>query len=271
MVKPETSNSHVIIADGFCKAYENEIAVEQLSFCVDAGQVLGLIGPNGAGKTTTLRALSGIIPSSGGRLYVKGHDVDTAPVAVKRITAYVPDDPQLFNDLTVEQHFAFTASAYEVDNWIEKMNSLLELFDLVTKRKARASDLSRGMRQKLAIACAYLYQPSALLLDEPMTGLDPRGIRVLKSSIVQHAERGAAVVISSHLLAMVEDICTHVLILESGKRKFMGTIGALRQEFASHQNESTLEDIFFRAVETHPPAWRACSLHHPPLGRVGTR
>jgi ABC-2 type transport system ATP-binding protein len=236
----------------FQKAYENEIAVRGISFEVAAGQVLGLIGPNGAGKTTTLRALAGIIPYSGGILSVADFDVDDDPIAVKQRTAYVPDDPQLFNDLSVVQHFAFVASAYGVDDWQTSMDELLDRFDLKKKAHTLASDLSRGMRQKLAICCAYLYKPDALLLDEPMTGLDPRGIRMLKQSIQRRADRGTSIIISSHLLAMVEDICTHVLILDEGQQNFYGTIDELRLEFAGDDHDTTLEDIFFRAVETQP-------------------
>ena len=238
----------MIEVDGFCKAYDSTVAVADLSFSVSPGQVMGLVGPNGAGKTTTLRALTGIIPSSGGKLRIGGFDLDESPLEVKRRTAYVPDDPQLFHDLSVEQHLAFSASVYGVAGAESKVASLLQQFDLTGKRKTRAADLSRGMRQKLAICCAYLHEPQALLLDEPMTGLDPRGIRVLKQSIVQRAERGAAVIISSHLLAMVEDICTHALILDVGESKFCGTISQLRTVFAGSRDDATLEDVFFRAV-----------------------
>ena len=238
----------IIEVSEFCKAYENEIAVDHLSFSVEAGQVLGLVGPNGAGKTTTLRALTGIIPLSGGSMKVNDFDVDLQPINVKQRTAYVPDDPQLFNDLTVLEHFTFTASVYGVDDWQSKMQKLLERFDLTDKVNAMASDLSRGMRQKLALSCAYLYQPVALLLDEPMTGLDPRGIRMLKNSIVEQAERGAAIVISSHLLAMVEDICTHVLVLKKGQKQFIGSLEELKDEFAQPGSSASLEDVFFNAV-----------------------
>ena len=237
-----------IDVDKFSKAYEDQLAVDQLSFQVRAGEVYGMVGPNGAGKTTTLRALSGIIPLSGGTMKVNGYDVDLNPLSVKQRTAYVPDDPQLFNDLTVHEHFAFTASVYGVDDWTAKMENLLSRFDLLDKVNARASDLSRGMRQKLAISCAYLYEPAALLLDEPMTGLDPQGIRMLKNSIVEQAERGAAIIISSHLLAMVEDICSHVLVLKEGQRQFVGTLDELKSQFANEGTTATLEDVFFSAV-----------------------
>ncbi|MEM9940892.1 MAG: ABC transporter ATP-binding protein [Planctomycetota bacterium] len=236
----------LIHVSDFCKAYNSEIAVENLSFDVMPGQVLGIIGPNGAGKTTTLRALSALIPPTRGTLSVDGFDVVSAPVQVKRCTAYVPDDPQLFHDLTVREHFAFVASAYDVDNWQKEMKTLLDRFDLLKKLNAKASDLSRGMRQKLAICCAYLYRPSALLLDEPMTGLDPLGIRVLKKTIRERAKSGSAIMISSHLLAMVEDICSHVLILEDGRLRYNGTLEKLKQTVDNQ--DVTLEEIFFQQV-----------------------
>ena len=238
----------MIDVQDFCKAYDSQVAVRGLSFQVKPGQVLGLVGPNGAGKTTTLRSLCGIVPPSGGQISIGGCSLADQPLALKRRAAYVPDDPQLFHDLSVEQHLAFTASAYEVSNASEKIAKLLGQFDLEFKRHSPAADLSRGMRQKLAICCAYLYSPSALLLDEPMTGLDPPGIRMLKQSIVQQAEQGAAVIISSHLLAMVEDICTDVLILHQGEKQFQGSLAELRTEYGTQDADGTLEEIFFTAI-----------------------
>lgn len=227
----------------FRKAYDNTLAVAGLSFRVEPGQVLGLVGPNGAGKTTILRALTGIIPSSGGQLRIAGFDLDHDPIQVKQRVAYVADDPQLFQDLTVEQHLTLTASIYGTDRSAERIASLLNEFDLEFKRHTPAADLSRGMRQKLAICCAYLHDPQAVLLDEPMTGLDPRSIRVLMQSIARRAELGAAVVISSHLLALVEGICSHVMILDVGHQRFYGTIDELRSVFPDLHAEASLEDI----------------------------
>ena len=126
------------------------------------------------------------------------------------------DDAPLFHDLTVEEHLSFYASIYRVGDARAKALGLLDEFELTSKLRTPASDLSRGMRQKLAICCAYLHDPQAMLFDEPLTGLDPQGIRVFKRSLQERAAQGAAVVISSHMLAMVEDLCTHVLI--SGRR-----------------------------------------------------
>ncbi len=234
----------------FRKAYDGVLAVDRVDFQVQPGQILGLIGPNGAGKTTTLRALCGLTVPTEGHLSVCGYDIEQQPLEVKKRLAYIPDDPPLFPELTVEQHLAFTASVFSVKNADEKASRLLEMFELSSKRKNRASDLSRGMRQKLALSCSYLHQPEVILLDEPMTGLDPHGIRKLKESLQSRADEGVAVVISSHLLAMVEDICSHVLILKEGQQRFFGTISELKSLFNSESNEATLEQIFFQATAT---------------------
>ncbi len=239
----------MIHVEDFHKAYEDTLAVAGLSFVVAPGQILGLVGPNGAGKTTTLRTLSCLLAASRGRLTVDGSDVSDDPIAVKRKLAYIADDPQLFGDLTVDEHLAFIASAYEVSDASPKAEQLLADFELTDKRHTPASDLSRGMRQKLAIVCAYLRDPQAVLFDEPLTGLDPHGIRMLKESIRTRAAAGAAVIVSSHLLAMVEDLCTHVLILESGTQRFSGTIDELRAAYRTDDESLTLERIFFMATD----------------------
>ena len=232
----------------FHKAFADQIAVRGVDFEVASGEILGIIGPNGAGKTTTMRALAGIISPSRGRLSVAGFDVEGEPIAAKRNLAFVPDDPPLFHDMTVEEHLAFYASVYRVADATEKAHRLLEEFELAAKTRTPASDLSRGMRQKLAICCAYLHEPRALLFDEPLTGLDPKGIRVFKQSLQDRAERGAAVLVSSHLLAMVEDICTHVLILANGTQRYFGPIDELRTRFEQSDATVSLDEIFFAAT-----------------------
>jgi ABC-2 type transport system ATP-binding protein len=245
----------MIHVEGYRKSYREVVAVEDLSFDVQPGQVLGLLGPNGAGKTTTMRAIAGIIPPTAGRLSVAGHDVAKDPVAAKRMLAYVPDDPRLFDALTVWEHLQFIAAAYDVTEWQPVGERLLAEFELTEKRDALAQELSRGMRQKVAICCAYLYDPRALMLDEPLTGLDPRGIRTMKSSLKSAAARGAAVVVSSHLLALVEDICTHLLILHKGRKLFAGPMAEARTAFAgiagsdANSADASLEEVFFRATE----------------------
>ena len=227
------------------KLYDDFLAVDNVDFELQAGQICGLVGPNGAGKTTTLRCLAGLIPATKGQLRVAGHDVETEPMEVKRALAYVPDDPPLFDDLSVGQHLDFIGKLYQIDNHVEKSKQLLVDFDLTQKINAGASTLSRGMRQKLAISCAYLIDPKVLLLDEPLTGLDPPGIRRLLASVQQRAATGTSVIISSHLLAMIEDICTHLLVMQDGAVQYFGQAAELRQQYPQAKS---LEQAFFAAT-----------------------
>ncbi|HEX3356074.1 MAG TPA: ABC transporter ATP-binding protein [Tepidisphaeraceae bacterium] len=238
----------MIQVNDYHKSYNETVAVAGLSFHVQPGQILGLLGPNGAGKTTTLRAIAGIIPPTHGMLAVAGFDVVKQSVEAKRRLAYVPDDPKLFDALTVNEHMEFIASAYDVNNWREEADKLFAQFELTEHRNKLAQELSRGMRQKVAICCAYLHNPQAILVDEPLTGLDPHGIRTMKQSVRDRAAAGSAVIISSHLLALVEDLCTHLLILHRGQSLFFGPVEEARTAFADTQ-ERSLEDMFFKATE----------------------
>jgi ABC-2 type transport system ATP-binding protein len=242
-----------IRVEDFHKAYDRTVAVQGISFSVAPGEILGLVGPNGAGKTTTMRALAGILAPTRGRLLVDGHDVARDPVAAKSALAYVPDDPSLFEALTVWEHLRFVASVYRVSDWAARSEALLDQFELTAKRNALASELSRGMRQKVAICCGYLHDPRAILLDEPLTGLDPRGIRTMQESIRRRAGDGAAVMVSSHLLSLVEDLCSTVLVLHRGRMLVHGSLADLREQ-AGEGSRETLEELFFRLTEAETEA-----------------
>lgn len=238
-----------IIVKDFHKTYGDAVAVAGLTFKVQAGEVLGLVGPNGAGKTTTLRALAGILTPTRGHLIISGHDLADEAVAAKAALAYVPDEPRLFDQLTVWEHFRFIASAFRLKDWSARAEGLLVQFELTEKRDALAADLSRGMRQKVAICCGYLHQPRVIILDEPLTGLDPYGIRTMNDSIRLHAQAGAAIIISSHLLSLVEDLCTSVLILHRGQQLLHSSLADLRRQISESGRKETLEDLFFRLME----------------------
>src|SRR3954465_748423 len=196
----------------------NFTAVRDLSLAVRPGEVLGLVGPNGAGKTTTLRCLAGIIPASSGQIRIAGHDLGANPVAAKRSLAFFPDEPRLFDYLTVRQHLNFVARIYGVRDHEVIAQPLLEEFEIAEKADQLPTELSRGMKQKLAIACGLLHSPQVMFFDEPLTGLDPLGIRRMKDTIRRLArEEGAAIILSSHLLSLLEEVCTHVLIMKQGK------------------------------------------------------
>ena len=245
-----------IVVEDYSKSYDRVAAVSGLSFRVEPGEILGLVGPNGAGKTTTMRALAGIITPTSGRLSIAGRDLKADPIGAKRALAYIPDDPHLFENLTIWEHFQFVAAAYRLRDWHAAGEAILVQFQLVEKRDEPCSDLSRGMRQKVAIGCGYLHDPAAIMLDEPLTGLDPRGIRTMQDSIRGRAAAGAAVMISSHLLSLVEDLCTSVLLLVRGRMVVHGRLADLRAASAGDGRAESLEDLFFRLTETEADADR---------------
>jgi len=239
----------MIQVEALTKLYGDFVAVKELELAVQPGEVMGLVGPNGAGKTTTLRCLSGIIPPTRGRIRICGHDLGSEPIAAKQQLAFFTDEPRLFDYLTVQQHLAFTARIYQVKQYEPAAERLLEELELAGKRNAVPGELSRGMKQKLAIACGLLHAPRVIYFDEPLTGLDPIGIRRMKDSILQRARDGAAIIISSHLLHLVEEICSHILILKDGRKVIHGTLAEITQKFATQAGDANLEEVFFRATE----------------------
>lgn len=241
----------MIEVSGLTKLYDQFIAVNDLSLTVRPGEVLGLVGPNGAGKTTTLRCVAGIIPPTRGTIRICGADIVTDAVAAKRQLAFLSDEPRLFDYLSVQQHLDFMARIYQVPDAGRLGRELLAELELADKVDALPGELSRGMKQKLVIACGLLHSPRVIFFDEPLTGLDPLGIRRMKNSIVKRARDGAAIIISSHLLHLVEEICSHVLILKGGRKVIDGTLDEIRRKF-EHADGARLEDVFIRATEEPP-------------------
>jgi ABC-2 type transport system ATP-binding protein len=238
----------MIQVEGLTKLYGDFVAVNDLSFRVGLGEVMGLVGPNGAGKTTTMRCISGIIPPTRGVIHVGGHDALLDPISAKRQLAFFTDEPRLFDYLTVNQHLNFVARIYGVENYVQIGKQLLEELEIADKADKLPSELSRGMKQKLAIACGLLHSPRVIYFDEPLTGLDPIGIRRMKDSILKRARDGAAIIISSHLLHLVQEICSHILIVKNGRKVADGTMAEIIQKFSAQQGDANLEDIFFRAT-----------------------
>lgn len=243
-----------LAVEHFSKEYEKMRAVNDLSFSVARGEILGLVGPNGAGKTTTLRSIAGILPLQHGRVTICGHDLASDEVAAKRNLAWIPDDPQPFDSLTVEEHLRFTAALYGVAEWKPRADLLLARFELVEKRRALGGELSRGMRQKLAFCGAWLPRPGVVLMDEPLSGLDPRGIRAAKEAIRDLAREGTAVILSSHLLELIEELAHRILILDRGRKVFVGTLREARASLAARDG-SSLEEIFLAVTEGARGEW----------------
>jgi ABC-2 type transport system ATP-binding protein len=240
----------VLQVRNFCKSYRSVRAVDDLTFDLKPGEILGFIGRNGAGKTTTMRCVAGILKATRGRIVVAGSDIQSNPVKAKSRLAYVPDEPRLFDALTVWEHLQFFAATYRVENFEKPAEDLLAEFELTHRRDTLCHELSRGMRQKVAICCALLHMPDLLMFDEPLTGLDPRGIRTIKDAVRTRAARGAGVILSSHLLALVEDLCTRYLIIDRGKQQFNGSIAEAHGMSAHLREKASLEELFFEVTES---------------------
>jgi ABC-2 type transport system ATP-binding protein len=236
------------------RIYGDFTAVDDLSFDVGAGEIVGLIGPNGAGKTTTLRALAGILRPTSGKVVIDGHDIVADPIEAKRRLAFMPDEPHLFEYLTVEEHLRLIARLYSVDDFAARSAALLRELELTGKERSLPGELSRGMRQKVVIACGLVRRPPVLLFDEPLTGLDPIGIRRMRETIVARGRDGASILVSSHLLHLVEEICTRVIIMDRGRKVADGTVAELASRADLALAGSNLEQIFLRVTghDTEP-------------------
>jgi ABC-2 type transport system ATP-binding protein len=223
-------------------------AVDDLSFAVGAGEIVGLIGPNGAGKTTTLRSIAGILRPTAGVVTIDGHDIVADPIEAKRRLAFMPDEPHLFEYLTVAEHLRLVARLYAVDDFDRRAAALLDELELTGKEGSLPGELSRGMRQKVVIACGLVRNATTLLFDEPLTGLDPIGIRRMRTTIVARARDGAAILLSSHLLHLVEEVCSRVIIMDRGRKVADGTFEELATRADLAAAGSNLEQIFLHVT-----------------------
>ena len=237
------------------KRYRRFDALSDLSFTVSGGEIVGLLGPNGAGKTTSLRCIAGIVRPTSGSIFVEGGDLLAdceAAREAKRRVAFVPEQPNPYELLTVWEHLKFVALAYEtMDGFEERAADLLHRFDLAPKRDALVGTLSKGMRQKLTIACAFVRRATVFLFDEPLIGLDPQGARELRTQLVAARDAGAAVLISTHMLDTAQTLCDRILILRQGKKVAEGTLDALRSH-AQTTGYASLEEVFFALTASSP-------------------
>jgi ABC-2 type transport system ATP-binding protein len=230
------------------------VAVHAVDLSVAAGEVVGLLGANGAGKTTTLRCLAGILPPTSGQALIAGHDLEAERVAARQQLAFVPDEPRLFDNLTVSDHLKVVARIYGVADGAERARELLVQLELADRERSFPSELSRGMKQKLMIAAAFLHRPAALILDEPLTGLDPGAMRRMKRAFAEQAAAGTAVLLSSHLLSVVQELCSRVVIMQRGRKVLEGTLAEIRAALPDLGAEADLEEVFVRATEGPAPA-----------------
>lgn len=241
-------SERAIDVQGVTKIFDGDVrAVDDVEFTVAPGEIVGLVGINGAGKTTLLRMLAGILPSTSGALHIAGHVMDPDAVEARRRLAFVADTPSLFDKLTVREHLLFTSELYGVDDREARIDGVLAAFSMTDKADTLASALSRGMRQKVMICCGLLHDPAVLLLDEPLSGLDPLGRRRMSDAIAEAAERGAAVLISSHQMEFVQRLSHRYVILHRGRVHAAGTFDEVRAGMGS------LEDVLIQASEDDAP------------------
>ena len=224
----------------FSKTYPGgKKAVDDLSLTVHAGEIMGFIGHNGAGKTTTLRCVAGILDFTEGEIAVDGHSVKTEPVAAKRITAFLPDNPDLYEFLTGIQYLAFIADLYDIPKDVreQRIQKYADAFELTGALGSAIGSYSHGMKQKLAVISALIRAPKLLILDEPFVGLDPQAAFVLKGFLREVCEAGGAVIFSTHVLEVAEKLCSRIAIVQKGRLVKMGDTAAV-------VGDESLEQVF---------------------------
>lgn len=228
------------------KKYGKQNAVDDITFHLDGGEVVGLLGPNGAGKSTTMKCIVGLLRKTSGEITIGGYD--HLSVEAKRFFSYIPETPYVYDMLTVKEHMQFIAQGYGVKDWKGRADELLELFELDDKANKLGRDLSKGMRQKVSICCALLPDPQLLFFDEPMIGLDPKAIKNTKKIFKTLKEAGKTILVSTHLIDSVETIADRIMILKEGRIIGNDTIANLKHQ-AEQSEGSSLEDLFLEMTK----------------------
>ena len=237
---------------GITHRFGEVTALRDLHLDVRAGEVLGLIGPNGAGKTTALRTLTGLLTPDEGRVRIDGRDLTDDPVEARRRFGFVPDGAPLYANLTPRQHLFLVGRLHglDEDGLAAEAMRLLESLGLGHRADDPVGGFSRGMRQKAALACAILPRPPLLILDEPLSGLDAPTAAATKAVLRAWADRGGAVLYTSHLLDVVERVCDRIAVLHQGNLKAVGSLDELRAQ----SREGTLEEVFGELTQAEDPA-----------------
>jgi len=230
---------------GMSKTYRGSKvkAVDDLNLEVKTGEIFGFLGPNGAGKTTTIKAVVGLLRPDAGTITVDGVDVWTSPLEAKRRIGFVPDTPDVYDRLTGREYLSFIADVFEVPaaEREQRAKQLLTMFELEAAIPDLVQSFSHGMKQKLAVTAALMHRPSLMILDEPMTGLDPKSSHLFKELMREHCDQGGSVFFSTHVLDVAERLCDRIGIINRGRLVAVGTMDELRSKAAG---ESTLESIF---------------------------
>ena len=228
------------------KTYGDKKAVDDLTLHIAPGEIYGFIGHNGAGKTTTLKSCAGILPFDAGEIRINGVDVSANPLEAKRVLAYLPDNPDLYNFLSGIQYLNFIADIFGVEKAVraERIRRLADSFELTADLAQPISAYSHGMKQKLAMISGWLHEPKLILMDEPFVGLDPKAAHLLKQMMRAHCDRGGAIFFSTHVLEVAEKLCDKVAIIKEGRLITSGTMEEVK-------GDASLEDVFLELEESH--------------------
>lgn len=226
------------------KIFGKKTALEDLNLHLIKGEAVGLLGPNGAGKSTLIKCIVGLLRPTGGDILIAGNPRGSRQA--RKISAYVPEVPQLYNMLTVWEHLRFITDAYEIARWEEKAEQLLRLFEIWEQRDEFVKALSKGMRQKLSLCCGIISGARILFLDEPMVGLDPKAIKNLKDLIQELKDEGRTLFISTHLLDPIENVCSRIIVLKKGKIIADGSLEELRARLG--EEKASLEEVFLEVT-----------------------
>ena len=236
----------MIVLKDLTKRYGKTLAVDRLNLTVAAGELFGFIGPNGAGKTTTIRIMGGVLAPTSGNVVIDGLSLADSPREAKQRIGFIPDRPYLYEKLTGMEFLRFSADLYGVGNggFLPRAREILEMFSLWEWAGELIEAYSHGMKQRLVISAALLHDPRVIIVDEPMVGLDPAGIKLVKELLKKLAAEGAAVFMSTHTLAIAEDLCDRIGVIHRGRLIATGTATELRREAGVEQED--LEAVFLR-------------------------
>lgn len=234
----------MINIENISKSYNgNHFAVTNLNLEINDGEIFGLLGPNGAGKTTTIKMITGVISQTAGDITINGYNTRMDPVKAKEQFGYVPDSPDMFLRLTGLEYLNFMADVYQVskEERTERIKELSERFEMEGSLGDKIQSYSHGMRQKIIIIGVLIHKPKVWILDEPLTGLDPKAAFILKNMMKEHAKEGNTVLFSTHVLEVAEKLCDRVAIINKGNLIFNGTLEEIKAEFKA---DESLEQMF---------------------------